>query len=402
MKKNNERVYAAGHEFKFGQIRIKNNKFGKVTFGGKKNKGNGKKPEGGSVSRTVKKDGKVLIDAGGCYAIPGLIDAHIHGCVGFDFSGADTDGIMKMLRYQAENGITSVCPTLMTLPEETLAAACGRICGVMKTLQREESGVAEPAGIYLEGPFISASKAGAQNPAFIAPPDIGMFERLQAASGGNVKILAIAPEAEGAMEAIGPLSGKIVVTVAHTNTDYATAACAFKAGAKMVTHLYNGMSSFGHREPNVVGAALDNETAFAEIVCDGVHLHPASVRIALRALGGRRLILISDSMMATGLSDGVYELGGLSVRVTGKEARLIVGNNIAGSASNLMDCLRIAVKTVGIPLAEAVRCASGNPARMLGIDGERGSISEGMAADLVLLDNELNVKAVFVRGRQLM
>ena len=392
-------------------------------------------------------DRETVYDARGCYAIPGLIDIHLHGCVGGNFYEADVNELVKMLRYQAQNGVTAVCPTTLTLPEEALARACAAISAAAGLVARsspqlpdetgpaagssakasgstgsvtkssaDDTGAVEPAasslgsssdaayaaapvGVYLEGPFISPQKCGAQNPAYAVPPDIGMVRRLISASDGLVKILALAPEIEGAMQLIKKLAGEVTISIAHTNADYAEAVAAFRRGASHVTHLYNAMSAFSHRAPNVIGAALDTPGVTAELVLDGLHLHPAAVRIAMRCLGPDRAVFISDSMMATGLGDGTYDLGGLSVKVTGREARLVEGGNIASSVSNLMDCLRVAVKEVGIPLADAVRCASVNPARVVGAQNERGRIAAGMAADLVILDEDLNIVKVFIRGR---
>ena len=368
--------------------------------------------------KRVSKRGKTTLDAGGCYAIPGLIDIHLHGCRGGNFYDADRDGLLQMLRYQAANGVTAICPTTLTLPVDVLEKSCAAIASIAGDIENDtrggfsdgaragespspESGAAAPIGVYLEGPFISRDKTGAQNPDFVAAPDISMFRRLQEASGNRVKVLAMAPEVNGALDLISALAGEVVISVAHTNTDYKTAVTAFERGAKLVTHLYNGMSGFTHREPGVVGAALDTPGVFAEMICDGVHLHPAAVRIAMKSLGLTRTVFISDSMMATGLVDGIYDLGGLKVRVAGKEARLVNGGNIASSVSNLMDCLRVAVRDVGLPLASAARCVSTNPALALGVENERGRIAEGLAADIVLLDKDLNIKEVIVRGRRL-
>ena len=448
----NALVYNEEGFFMPGEIKIEGSRFGRISFAeseaavkrgyagyyesGGTDRQDGAEARRGMVKSTVSKRGKIRIDAGGCYAIPGLVDIHTHGCAGYEYSYADRDSLFRMLRYQAENGVTTICPTLMTLSEETLARACGCIAGIMeefqsagektagksraaneKTVGRSraaggttignsraagEQNVAFPAGIYLEGPFLSPSKAGAQNPAYITPPDRAVFERLMKSSGNAVKILAIAPETEGAMDFIGSVAKDVIISIAHTNTDYDTAVMAIKRGARLATHLYNGMSAFAHRAPGVVGAVFDMPGVMAEIVCDGVHLHPASVRIAARQLGISRLIFISDSVAATGMGDGTYVLGELTVSVSGKVVRLVNGGNIAGSASNLMDCLRVAVKNVGMPLSDAVRYASVNPARLLGLQATRGGIAKGKIADLVLLDRQLNIKEVFVEGRRLM
>ncbi len=336
------------------------------------------------------------IDASGCYAIPGLIDLHIHGCVGCDFSSADTDGIAAMAAYQASKGVTALCATTLTLPEKVLAKAC-------KTISRHTPADYEAhiAGIYLEGPFISPEKTGAQNPAYIIGPDEAVFRRLNEAAGGMVKLLAIAPEISGALELISSISGEVVCALAHTAAGYDLAARAFACGARQITHLYNAMPPFLHREPGVVGAAFDEPGCMAELICDNVHIHPSVVRATFRVIGDDRIILVSDGMMATGLGDGLFELGGMRVTVSGGAARLEHGGAIAGSASNLMDCVRTAVKHMGIPLSSAVKCATVNPARAIGVFSERGSITAGKLADLVLLDENLAIKRIFLRGKAL-
>jgi N-acetylglucosamine-6-phosphate deacetylase len=339
--------------------------------------------------------GEDVFDASGCYAIPGLIDVHLHGCVRHDFSDGDAAGIEAMAGYQAQNGVTAICPATMTLPEESLAAACRAMAAYSG-----ENGAAI-VGINLEGPFISPGKLGAQNPAYVRKPDEAMVRRLQQAANGLVKLLAIAPETEGAMELIGAVSGEIVCSLAHTAADYKTAAEAFSRGARQVTHLYNAMPPFTHREPGVVGAALDCPECRVELICDNVHIHPSVVRATLRMFGDDRVIMISDSMMATGMKDGDYELGGLAVQVKGNTARLAENGAIAGSVTNLMNCVRTAVKEMGVPLASAVKCASVNPAKAIGVFDERGSIAPGKYADLVLLREDLSIHSVFLKGKML-
>ena len=333
-----------------------------------------------------------IFDASNCFAIPGLIDLHLHGCVKYDFSTADEKGLSEMARYQAQNGITSICPTTMTLPEAQLAAACKQIAS------HYEPESAAIAGIYLEGPFLSAKKAGAQNPAYLQKPDAQMVRRLQKEANGLIKLLAIAPELEGAPELISALSGEVSCALAHTTADYALAQKAFESGAKQVTHLFNAMPRFHHRDPGVIGAALDNPNCYVELICDLVHLHPSVVRATMRMFGDDRVVFISDSIMATGLEDGIYELGGLSVEVSGRVSRLANSDTIAGSVTNLMDCLRVVVTEMNIPLASAVKCASVNPAKAIGVFDNRGSISPGKYADLVLLNEDLSTRAVFLRG----
>ena len=332
-------------------------------------------------------------DATGCYAIPGLIDLHTHGCMRHDFSTASPEGIRRMRDYQAQNGITALCATTMTLPQERLEEACARL--------KDSTGGAELLGIHLEGPFLSPDKLGAQNPLYVQKPDVALYRRLQAISGGLVKLLALAPEMDGGMELIRAVSGEVVCSLAHTTASYAVATEAFANGTRQVTHLYNAMPPFAHREPGVVGAALDAPDCRVELICDGIHVHPSMVRATFRLFGDDRIVFISDSMEATGLADGSYELGELSVLVQDGAARLQGSGALAGSVSNLMNCLRTAVLQMGIPLAAAVKCAAVNPAKVLGVFDERGSIAPGKIADLVLLNPDLSLAAVFLKGQLL-
>lgn len=259
---------------------------------------------------------------------------------------------------------------------------------------------ADLVGINMEGPFISRAKKGAQDAANIIPCDSKICERFLEASQGLVKFIGIAPEeSEGAVEFIQSVKDKVHVSLAHTNADYDAANEAFQAGADHAVHLYNAMSSFTHRTPGVIGAVVDNEHVWAELICDGVHVHPAAVRATFKMLGEDRIVLISDSMRATGMPDGTYTLGGLDVNVQGNRATLVSDGALAGSVTNLMDCMRTVVKDMGVPLETAVACVTINPARCLEIEADYGSIAEGKAADLVLLDEELNIRTVVKRGQ---
>ena len=225
-----------------------------------------------------------------------------------------------------------------------------------------------------------------------------MFRRVQEKAGGLFKLCDLAPELPGSMETIDELAGEVRISIAYTTADYDTACEAFKHGARQVTHLYNAMPPFSHRAPGVIGAAFDNDNVAVELIADGVHVHPSVVRATFR-LFENRVILISDSMMATGLDDGEYSLGGQAVTVRGNLATLHDGT-IAGSATNLMDCVRSAVK-MGVPLGQAIRSASTNPARAIGIEHDYGSLEPGKLANVLLLDEELNIHTILLRGRML-
>ncbi|MBQ7154073.1 MAG: N-acetylglucosamine-6-phosphate deacetylase [Synergistaceae bacterium] len=329
----------------------------------------------GIITDTVYSDAQI-IDAEGLYVIPGLTDIHFHGCAGHDFCEATTEAFRAITEYEAQNGITTLCPATMTLPENELMR-----------IMRAARDFGKFAGIDLEGPFISKNKKGAQNPDYIVRPSTGMFRRLQAESGGLIKIAVVAPEVDGAMEFIGEASKEVTVSLAHSACDYDTALEAFRRGITHVTHLYNAMNGINHRAPGPIVAAVESEGVDVEIICDGVHVHPAVVRNTLRMFGDDRVIFISDSMEATGRPDGEYSLGGQKVIKHGNRAELEDGT-IAGSVTNLMDCMRTAVRDMNIPLETAVKCAAINPARAIGLDA---AIKPGNSAKLAALDKNLNL-----------
>lgn len=342
---------------------------------------------------------KTVIDGTGCYAIPGLTDIHFHGCVGYDFCDGTEEAIDAMAAYEASVGVTNIVPATMTLGEDTLLEICKTAKAYREAGLKEKR--ARLCGINMEGPFVAASKKGAQNGAYIRTPDLDMFDKLNEASGFMVKLIAIAPEVEGAMEFIEKRHDEVVISLAHTATDFDTAVLAFEKGANHVTHLYNAMNPYTHRAPGLVGAAVDAQKVEVELICDGVHIHPAAVRTTFKMFGDDRIILISDSMMATGLEDGDYSLGGQAVKVVGNLATLQDGT-IAGSATNLMDCLRTAVLKMGIPLESAVKCAAVNPAKSVGIYDRYGSIAPQKKANVVLLKKEdLSLRQVVLEGQLL-
>ena len=335
-------------------------------------------------------------DARGCYVIPGLIDLHFHGCMGHDFCEGTHEAFHALCCYEASCGVTAVCPATMTFPEEKLSQVMTQAAS-FKPAPHESALV----GINMEGPFISHGKIGAQNPAYVQPCDASMIRRLQALSGGLIKLVDIAPEQEGALEFIREMHDEVRISVAHTCADYQQAHDAFAAGARHVTHLCNAMPPLLHRAPGPIAAAFDAPQVSVELICDGVHIHPAMVRCMFGLFGDERVILVSDTMEATGLEDGSYELGGQQVLVRGREARLATGA-LAGSVSDLMTCLQRAVRDMHVPLESALKAATENPARALGLDNERGFIKAGYAADFVVLDKDLEIKQVFIRGNELL
>lgn len=341
-----------------------------------------------------------VLDGKGMYAIPGLIDLHFHGCKGDDFCDGSRDAIARIAEYEASVGVTAIAPATMTLPVEELEQIL-RVAAEYKKGPHSKK-EADFVGINMEGPFISPAKKGAQDERNIIPCDVKVCERFLEVSEGLVKFMGIAPEeSENAVSFIEAVKDKVNVSLAHTNADYDTAMAAFNAGADHTVHLYNAMPAFTHRAPGVIGAVYDSKHVMAEIICDGVHIHPAAVRATFEMMGEDRMILISDSMRAAGMPDGSYTLGGLDVNVVGNRATLASDGAIAGSVTNLMDCMKTAVKTMNIPLETAVACATINPAKSLGIDAEYGSIRAGKKAHIVLMDQELNVQQVIKDGELL-
>ena len=333
-----------------------------------------------------------IVDAGGAYALPGLVDIHFHGAVGHDFCDADEAGLQAIADFEASKGVLAICPATMTFNEEILN-------GIMDVAAAHKNGRgADLVGINMEGPYISPSKVGAQNPKYVMGADAGMFRRLQERSGGLIKLVDVAPEEPGNLDFIRACHDEVRISIAHTCADYDTSKAAFAAGASHMTHLYNAMPGITHRAPGPIIAALE-EGAEVELITDGIHIHPAMVRFTFNTFGDDHVILIADSMMACGLPDGQYSLGGQAVTVKGALATLTEHpGTIAGSATCLYDCMRHAVLDMGVPLASAVRAATLNPARSIGIDADYGSLEPGRWGNVVLADEQLNIQKVIQKG----
>ena len=360
--------------FRHGSFRVEHGRFAEI------------------LTDTPAEDG---IDLQGQYVIPGLVDVHTHGNSGADFSDGDYDGLIRMARYLAANGVTSFAPASMTLPYDVLGAAYKT---AVRLKQEQPSGCARLMGIQMEGPFFSEKKKGAQNGTYLKLPDFAAFKELYDISEGLLRIADVAAELPGAVAFTRQAAKLCTVSVGHTNCTYEEAAAVFDAGARHLTHLYNAMPGIHHRHPGPIGAASEREAVVAELICDGHHVHPSAVRMAFRLFPGR-ICLISDALRCCGMPDGQYTLGGQDVWLQNGAAHLADGT-LAGSAANLYDCMRKAVE-FGIPKEQAILSATLLPAREIGRENETGSIAVGKLADFVVCDDRLNRKAVWLGGEPL-
>ena len=371
----NARIFCSDFQFRTGAFEVKDGKFGAV------------------LPKFVPED---AIDLQGATVIPGLIDVHNHGNSGADFSDGDYAGVKKMAEYLAKHGITSFAPASMTLPYDVLEKAFA----TAKQLHDEApEGHSRLMGIQMEGPYFSEKKKGAQNGEYLKNPDFDGFKKLYDGCGGLVKIVDVAPELPGAAEFIDKAKDLCTVSVAHTDSDYEHARMAFQMGATHLTHLYNAMPGIHHRNPGVIPAASETPSVRAELICDGMHIHPASVRLAFAIFGGERMILVSDALRCCGMPDGEYELGGQPVFLAGGVAKLADGT-LAGSATNLYDCMKNAI-LFGIREEDAVRACTYNPACSLGVQDQVGSIATGALADFIVCRSDYTGRRVFMGGKEL-
>ena len=338
-----------------------------------------------------RKDEDLAVDCSGSYTVvPGFVDVHIHGCAGADTCDGTREAMEAMAKFLLQHGVTSFCPTTMTIGREVIEKA---LLAAKDAMDHPVEDGARIVGVNMEGPFISKERKGAQKEEDIVAPDFAMFRELWDLCGGIIRLVDVAPEQPGGMEFIQQAKDLCTVSIAHTTADYDQAIAAFDQGITHATHLFNAMNGIHHRKPGVVGAVMDDDRVRGELICDGFHIHPAVLRMAFRVLGDRALI-VSDSMRANGMQEGdSYDLGGQMVQVSGGKAVLADGT-IAGSVSNLHQEVKNLV-AYGVPFAQAVKSASLIPAKASGLDHEIGSIAPGKRADLLVLDEKLDITAVY-------
>lgn len=340
-----------------------------------------------------------VIDAGGNYLAPGLIDIHNHGNFGHDTMEGTYEALDSMAEQHFMHGVTSFLATTMTTDLGLIEGALRTIGRYVHDAQHKTAGRANVLGVYLEGPYFSEEKKGAQPAEHLRVPNLDELKGFLATSQNTIKVVSLAPELAGAEEAIKYLKNRgITVAAGHTTATFAVAKTAINAGVTLATHLYNGMRNFSHREPGIIGAALTDERVYCELICDGIHLHAGAMDLAVAAKGRDKIVLITDAMMAAGLEDGLYELGGYDVTVKEGTARLADGT-LAGSTLTLNRAVRNLVDLVNVPLADAIRMASLNPAQAIGAADRKGSIEVGKDADLVIFDQQLNALQTMIAGQ---
>jgi N-acetylglucosamine-6-phosphate deacetylase len=333
----------------------------------------------------------IVTDAAGAWVVPGFVDIHCHGGGGAAFTSPDPGQIRQAVDAHRRHGTTTMLASLVTRPVPELVEQVAALSELVS------DGLV--AGIHLEGPFLSAARCGAHDPALLRPPDAVSVDALLAAAHGTIRMVTVAPELEGAVPAVKRLvDAGVIAAIGHTDALAEDVVPAIDAGASVATHLFNGMRPLHHREPGPIGALLDDERVTVELICDLVHLHPTIVRLAARHAGAGRTALITDAISAAGAGDGVYDIGGLEVDVTNGVPTLAGGDALAGSTLTMDLAFRNLVQGCGLGMLDAVAAASTRPAELLGLGAVTGRIAVGLVADLVLLDQGLYPTAVMRHG----
>ncbi|MFC4776395.1 N-acetylglucosamine-6-phosphate deacetylase [Paenibacillus sp. GCM10023252] len=340
---------------------------------------------------------ELVLDGQGGWLMPGFIDVHVHGGFGSDFMDASKASYDTITKFHAAHGTTGMLATTVTASPEAIEA----VLAASSAYRQGEMPYAELLGVHLEGPFISSKWPGAQNPSYIVEPRIDWLRRWTSNYPDLVRMLTLAPENEGALEAVAWLAGHgIVAACGHTDATYEQLIKAVDEGLSHAVHTYNAMRGLHHREPGTVGAVLTENRVSAEIIADGEHAHPAAIRLLVSAKPSDKLLLITDAISAAGMADGAYDLGGLPVTVHEGVARLTQGGALAGSSLTMIQAFRYMLEHTGLSVPEVSRLASGNAAKLLGISEATGSIALGKQADLILVDSALSLRSTWVRGRQ--
>lgn len=332
-----------------------------------------------------------IIEAAGRYVIPGLIDVHVHGSAGYDAMDATQEAIQGMARYFARHGVTAYLPTTITAPGDAIGQAVENVAGCP-----QPGDGAQYLGVHLEGPYLNAEFRGAQPAAHLRPPD--REEYVAWLESDVVRLMTVAPELGGASALIeeGVKQG-VEFAVGHSGASYEQLLAAVDLGLRQSTHTYNGMLGMHHRRPGTAGAVLSDDRIYAQVIADGVHVHPAMIDLLIRAKGPQRTILITDAIRAAGLEDGQYDLGGETITVEKGIARTSEGS-LAGSTLTMDVALRNVVEFAGLSLAQALPMATSVPAQAMGLAGKKGILAPGADADVVLLDEDLQVKLTMVGG----
>jgi N-acetylglucosamine-6-phosphate deacetylase len=334
-------------------------------------------------------------DLGGGWILPGFVDIHVHGGGGASFTEGGSDDARHAALFHREHGSTRIVASLVTAPVDELAERCSMLADLA------DEGVID--GIHLEGPFLSHARCGAQDPRYLIDPDVAVFRRLHAAARGHLKQITIAPELPGAADLIRAVVGVGVVAAAgHTDATAEVTDAAIGVGITHATHLFNGMRPLDHRQPGPAGALLAREVT-CEAISDGTHLHDITIELIARAAGAGNLVLITDAMAAAGMPDGAYHLGQQAVTVSGGVARLAEGTqgagSIAGSTATMAHVVHHAITSARLPVTEVAAAASTTPARIVGLADVTGALRRGLAADLVLLNEDFTLRAVMSRGQ---
>ena len=372
----NARIFTGDFTFKTGAFEVVDGKFGSI------------------LPEDVPAD---AIDLGGATVIPGLIEVHSHGNSGHDFSDGDYEGLKEIAKYFLACGVTSFAPASMTLPYDVLEKA---FANARRLNEEKPEGCSVLRGIQMEGPYFSYKKRGAQNAEYLKEPDFEGFKALYEVCGGLIRITDVAPELPGAVEFVRKVKEYCTVSIAHTDCTYDEAKAAIDAGVTHLTHLYNAMPPINHRNPGAIPAAAENENVRAEIICDGLHIHPSAVRLAFAMFTGARMILVADSGRCAGQPDGTkFDIGGQIAQLIDGVARL-EGGVIACSATNMYQCVRNCLSW-NIKEEDVIRAATYNPACALGVQDVVGSIETGKQADFLVCSPDYAEKRVFLAGKEI-